>query len=170
MALPLSALRRALAETMRSPKVGRALTAPMPGAMAGGAFGAAASAFDGDTSDAGDYALTGAGIGAGLGALGAGAMFRQTLREALAEQAASRGVGRRAAREAAHAGDAAAFSRASEGAMGGPQSAEEVAQQIRELSDRAPPGTTEALVSQLREQDPKLARDVMMILMRDAPY
>jgi len=109
MSIPMSALRRALLSALDRPGVQRVLPAPILGAGAGGAFGAAASALDGDISDAGEYAMTGATIGAGLGGIGVGAAVNRSLREALAEQAASRGVGRRAVREAADAGDAAAF-------------------------------------------------------------
>jgi len=116
MSIPMSALRRALLSALDRPGVQRVLPAPILGAGAGGAFGAAASALDGDISDAGEYAMTGATIGAGLGGIGVGAAVNRSLREALAEQAASRGVGRRAVREAADAGDAAAFAQASRGA------------------------------------------------------
>jgi len=120
MAIPMSALRRALAEVARDPRVERTLAAPMPGAIAGGGFGGAIGALNGHTEDGelGQDILTGAGIGAGLGVAGAGSMIRTSLREALAASAAERGIGRAAAREASHVDDAARFAEASEGRRG----------------------------------------------------
>ena len=172
MAIPMSALRRALAEVARDPRVERTLAAPMPGAIAGGGFGGAIGALNGHTEDGelGQDILTGAGIGAGLGVAGAGSMIRTSLREALAASAAERGIGRAAAREASHVDDAARFAEASRGPMGAAQSAEDIARQIREMSQGQPEGTVEAMVRQVGQQDPQLGRQVMEILMGQSPY
>lgn len=109
--IPLSALRRALASLAGDRGVDSALAAPIPGAIAGGAFGATTATFDGEANDAelGRNGLIGAGIGAGLGAVGAGSIISRKLRQALAEAAAERGVGRAAVRNAEHADDAMRF-------------------------------------------------------------
>lgn len=132
--IPLSALRRALAEisetSSRRPLrelVPEALGSATKASIGGGAYGAGAGALvsmpeEGeDLYGYGDRLMgnigRGAAIGAGLGLGAAGVAgargLRWGLREALAEQAASRGIGRRAVREAADAGDAAAFEAAS---------------------------------------------------------
>lgn len=124
MAIPLSALRRALAEFSRD---------GTRGAQLGFALGAGPDAIMDLTDGDGEYnpgrtidrgiqgALLGAGGGAGLGMAirggvnlaGFGTDGMRSLREVLAEQAAARGSGRRAVREAADVEDAATFSAAS---------------------------------------------------------
>lgn len=138
--IPLSALRRALASLSGNRAVDSALAAPIPGAMAGAAFGAGSAALDGDVSDAemGRNGLIGAGIGAGLGALGAGSVISRKLREALAEAAAERGMGRAAMREVEHADDAMRFHGSTEAAKlreGLKASFPEDAQAIDAMSD-----------------------------------
>lgn len=138
MAIPLSALRRALAEMAEGASFGarQAYGGPhidqgmalggIPGAIGGGAIGASVDNDDTyRTNGPGAGMVLGAGAGMLLGG-GAGGMaklaqmavrgvggggegFTRGLREALAEQAASRGMGRRAVREAADAEDGARF-------------------------------------------------------------
>ena len=191
--IPMSALRRALAEmSERAPSMG--LGSHVYGAIESGARGSAVGATLGagggllanmpdvdsgeTTSQYGERLLsgigTGAAIGAGLGpatlAIAGGRGLRWGLREALAEAAAERGIGRAAAREMSHVDDAARFAEASRGPMGGAQSAEDIARQIREMSQGQPSGTVEAMVRQVGEQDPQLGRQVMEILMGQSPY
>jgi len=132
--IPLSALRRALAEisetSARRPMrelIPEALGSTVKTSIGTGAYGAGAGALMSMPEEGEDlYGYSdrllgnigrGAAIGAGLGVGAAGVAgargLRWGLREALAEQAASRGMGRRALREAADAGDAEAFSAAS---------------------------------------------------------
>lgn len=135
MAIPMSALRRALAEMtseagygLRNAYRGDHVMGGMTlGALGGGVSGGVADEMTPGENTA--YWPAGLVAGAALGATGGGgaklahmvvnaareggAGFSRGLREALAEQAASRGVGRRAVREAADAGDAAAFDAAS---------------------------------------------------------
>ena len=107
--IPMSALRRALAEMAES----KAPAAFIPGGIAGGAIGTGYGALSGhDDEQIGQDAMMGAGIGAGLGLAGAGSVFSGKLRQALAESAAERGIGRAAAREASHVDDAARFGEA----------------------------------------------------------
>lgn len=142
MAIPMSALRRALAEMaemsasapMRRSAPGalnNLVSAPVGLAPIGASAGLLANMPDESRGESveeyGNRLMGGMATGAGVaGALGAGAVLlggarglRMGLREALAEQAASRGMGRRAVREAADGGDASAFQRA----MAGPRSA-----------------------------------------------
>lgn len=108
----------------------------------------------------------GSPYGGGPSAIGAEAGVRgdmnSGLREALAQAAAMRGAGRAVEREISHMDDAERF--ASAGA--GPQ-AEQIAHEIMEMS-RGDPGAVEAMVGQLREQDPQMAEQVIGILMGQA--
>lgn len=140
MAIPMSALRRALAEMAEGAGAGvqRAYGGShidsgiamggLPGAIAGGAAGAQYDDGNPLTNETGAGVIGGALGGAMLGG-GAGGMaklvrmgmrgagggmsgFSGGLREALAEAAAERGIGRAAAREASHVDDAARFGEA----------------------------------------------------------
>jgi len=135
MAIPLSALRRALAEM--ASEAGYGLRGAyrgdhVMGGMTIGGFGGGLTGGVADEMTPGEetaYGPAGFVTGAALGAAGGGGAklahmvinaareggrgFSGGLREALAEQAASRGMGRRAVREAADAEDAAAFGAAS---------------------------------------------------------
>lgn len=146
MAIPMSALRRALAEMAEGAGAGvqRAYGGShidsgiamggLPGAIAGGAAGAQYDDGNPLTNETGAGVIGGALGGAMLGG-GAGGMaklvrmgmrgagggmsgFSGGLREALAEAASERGIGRAAAREASHVDDAARFAEASEGRRG----------------------------------------------------
>lgn len=138
MAIPMSALRRALAEMADmsgSASLRRSIPAALNntvGASVGGAsLGAAGGLLanmpdedSGETLDQYGNRLmrgigTGAAIGAGLGAGSVGFAGARGLRQALAEAASERGIGRAAAREASHVDDAARFSAASSGPIGG---------------------------------------------------
>lgn len=189
MAIPMSALRRALAEMADmsgSASLRRSIPAALNntvGASVGGAsLGAAGGLLanmpdedSGETLDQYGNRLmrgigTGAAIGAGLGVGSVGFAGARGLRQALAEAASERGIGRAAAREASHVDDAARFAEASRGPMGAAQSAEDIARQIREMSQGQPEGTVEAMVRQVGQQDPQLGRQVMEILMGQSPY
>jgi len=146
MAIPMSALRRALAEMAEGAGAGvqRAYGGShidsgiamggLPGAIAGGAAGAQYDDGNPLTNETGAGVIGGALGGAMLGG-GAGGMaklvrmgmrgagggmngFSGGLREALAEAAAERGIGRAASREASHMDDAERFAEASRGPMG----------------------------------------------------
>lgn len=131
MAIPMSALRRALAEMADmsgSASLRRSIPAALNntvGASVGGAsLGAAGGLLanmpdedSGETLDQYGNRLmrgigTGAAIGAGLGAGSVGFAGARGLRQALAEAASERGIGRAAAREASHVDDAARFGEA----------------------------------------------------------
>ncbi len=195
MAIPMSALRRALAEMADmsgSASLRRSIPealnntarASIGGASLGAGGGLLANMPDegsGETLDQYGNRLmrgigTGAAIGAGLGAGAVGFAGARGLRAALAEAAAERGIGRAAAREASHADDAARFGEASRGPIGGAQSAEYhqsaeyIAKQIRELSRSGTQGTADEMVEHLRLQNPDLAREVREILMSLDPY
>lgn len=192
MAIPLSALRRALAEMaegagsgVRQAYRGDHIMGGMSvGALGGGAAGGVADEMTPGEETA--YGPAGVFTGAALGALGGGGaktlrmLYRgaeegmrggqRGLREALADAAAERGIGRTAAREASHMDDATRFAEASRGPMGATPSAEDLARQIREMSQGQPAGTVEAMVRQIGDQDPQLGRQVMEILMGQSPY
>lgn len=104
-----------------------------------------------------------------LGAMSQYATNPSGLRQALAQAAAERGMGRTASREVADAEDAMRFHGAGESLQGGAPTADEVAEQIIEMS-RGQPEAVESLVAQLREQDPRMAQEVMTILMGQSPY
>lgn len=184
--IPLSALRRALAE-MADMSASAPMRRSAPAAfenLVGGSVGMApigagvgllANMPDetrGESLDQyGNRLMGGIATGAGIGgALGAGAVLlggarglRMGLREALAEQAATRGMGRRAVRETADGEDAARFATSVR-----PQDAESIAAEIRQMATQ--PGEVEALVRQVIERDPVMGQKVMRILMGEAPY
>lgn len=190
--IPLSALRRALAEMAEGAGhgVNQAYRGDhIMGGMSMGALGGGTAGGIADEMTPGEetaYGPAGVFTGAALGAAGGGGakalrmLYRgaeegmrggqRGLRQALADAAAERGIGRAASREMSHVDDAARFAEASRGPMGGAQSAEDIARQIREMSQGQPSGTVEAMVRQVGEQDPQLGRQVMEILMGQSPY
>lgn len=157
MAIPMSALRRALAEMADmsgSASLRRSIPAALNntvgaslgGASLGAAGGLLANMPDDElgetTSEYGNRLMrgigTGAAIGAGLGAGGVGIAGARGLRAALAEAAAERGIGRAAAREASHVDDAARFAMANEGQGGRSANAEAIEGILGRMTERGP--------------------------------
>jgi hypothetical protein len=173
--IPVSTLRRALATFSRDSGRGATLgfgAGFVPPAIEDLGSDTPGAGFGGALQSGVEGALMG-GVAGGYGgaAIRGGARLVGGLRQALAEAAAERGIGRAATREASHADDAARFAEASRGPMGGATpNAEDLARQIREMSQGQPSGTVEAMVRQIGDQDPQLGRQVMEILMGQSPY
>lgn len=158
--IPMSALRRALAEMAEGAGAGVSQAyrgEHIMGGTALGAFGGGAAGGVADEMTPGEetaYGPAGVFTGAALGALGGGGakglrmIYRgieegarggqRGLREALAEAAAERGIGRAAAREASHVDDAARFAMANEGQGGRSANAEAIEGILGRMTERGP--------------------------------